>query len=104
VKIQNEEQKITFDEFVEWANSGAVDQLCPAVYTHTDYGITPVVKMMRWVAENPEKGITINLHYTSIEQVHLAFTMTGEQFPYFEAAHTGGYYDHFFKWQENQNE
>ena len=97
VIIQNEEKKITYDEFLEWVNSGAIDQICPAVYTHTDYGLTPSIKMIKWVQDHPEKNITINLHYTSIEHVHLAFTMTDEECPYFEAAHTGNFKEHFTK-------
>lgn len=94
VVIQNEEERLTYDQFKQWVQSGAVDQICPAVYVHTDYGLTPVVKMLQWVKDNPDQEITINLHYPSIEHVHLAFTLTDKQLPYFEAPWTGDYRDH----------
>ena len=97
VTIQNEEEPLTYEQFLEWVESGAIDQICPAVYVHTDYGMTPVVHMLQWIKDHPEKGMTINLHYPSIEHVHLAFTMTDEQLPYFEAPWSGDYIDHLTK-------
>lgn len=97
VRIQNEEERLTFEQFRQWVQSDAVDQICPAVYVHTDYGLTPVVNMLQWVKDHPGKSLTVNLHYPSMEHVHLAFTMTEAQLPYLEAPWTGGYHDHLTK-------
>jgi L-alanine-DL-glutamate epimerase-like enolase superfamily enzyme len=95
--IQNEEESLTYDKFLKWVQSGAVDQMFPAVYVHADYGLTPVVQMLQWVRDNPDNGVTINLHYPAIEHVHLAFTMTDQQLPYLEAPWTGSYQNHLTK-------
>jgi len=71
-----------FQTIQRWAEAGAANQFSTDVYIRD--GITQVVRLLEWAKNHPEKGLTINLHWSWVPHLHLAMAYEEKVFPVLE--------------------
>lgn len=65
-----------------WAEAGAANQFSTDAYIRD--GITQVVRFLEWVRRNPQKKLTVNLHWSWLPHLHLAMAYDERVFPILE--------------------
>ena len=86
-----------FDFFLRWAEAGAVDMWSmDAELGAGARGVTPVLRIMQWIADHPEAGMIANPHYGSLLHTHLIAAFPASVAPFHEKPGRSGVPDRYF--------